>query len=290
MRAPLKALIGSLLVLSLLPACTRMDLAYRNLDLIIPWSLNDYLGLNSTQKDWLNVRLKQHLSWHCSTQLPGYLGWLDHLQQAVETRQVTQAELQLRTDEAKDAISQISRQVTPSAVELLAQLDDKQVQDMQAAFAKDLRKHEKEFLDEPLSVQIDERAERMQKRLSPWIGGLNPAQRARVNNWSASLGEQNRAWLDNRAQWQTLFVKTVQERHSADFAERIGKLLQDRHTFWTPQYRVAYEHTEQATIALLVDVMAANTPAQQQRLLQKIASMREDFNDLHCLKIALSGG
>lgn len=290
MRAPLKAFIVSLMALSLLFGCTRMDLAYRNLDLIIPWSLNDYLGLNSVQKDWLNARLKQHLSWHCSTQLPGYLGWLDRLQQMVETRQVTQAELQLRTNEAKDAISQISRQITPSAVELLAQLDDKQVQEMQEAFAKDMRKHEKEFLDESLTVQIDERAERMEKRLSPWIGKLTPAQLDRVKSWSSSLGEQNRAWLDNRAHWQALFVKTVQERHSADFAERIGKLLQDRHTFWTPEYRVAYEHTEQATIALLVDVVAANTPAQQQRLLQKIADMREDFTNLNCLKTALSGG
>lgn len=288
MRALLKAFMVSLLALSLL-SCTRMDLAYRNLDLIIPWSLNDYLGLSSAQKDWLNTRLKQHLSWHCSTQLPGYLGWLDRLQQMVETRQVTQAELQARTNEAKDAISQISRQITPSAVELLAQLDDKQVQEMQDAFAKDMRKHQKEFLEEPLTTQIDERAERMEKRITPWVGKLSPVQLARVKSWSQSLGEQNRDWLDNRAHWQALFVKTVQERRSPDFAERIGKLLQDRHTFWTPQYRVAYERTEQATIALLVDIVAANTPEQQQRLLQKIADMREDFTNLHCLKTALGG-
>lgn len=68
----------SLLVLStlLLVGCNRMDLAYRNLDVLVPWSLSDYLSMNRQQKGWLDERLKAHLAWHCRTQLPGYLTWL----------------------------------------------------------------------------------------------------------------------------------------------------------------------------------------------------------------------
>ena len=286
MRTPFKAFISLLMALLVVSGCSRIGLAYRNLDIIIPWSLSDYLDMNASQKDWFNTRLKDHLSWHCSTQLPSYLTWLDRLQQMVETNQVTASGLQARTDEAKQAIAQISRQITPSAVELLVQLDDKQVQEMQAAFAKDQRKRENEFLKEPLNTQISDLAERMEKRLSPWMGKLNPAQLQRIQEWSASLGEQNRAWLDNRAHWQELFVTTVQERQSADFPSRIAKLLQDRETFWTPQYRVAYERTEQAAISLLVDLVAQSTPDQRQRLLAKIADTRKDFTDLSCLKAA----
>lgn len=240
--------------------------------------------MNATQKDWLDERLKEHLSWHCTTQLPGYLGWLDRLQRMVETNEVTSDGLQARTDEAKLAIGQISRQITPSAVELLTQLDDKQVLEMQNAFTKDQRKRENEFLKEPLALQISDRAERMEKRLNPWMGKLSPQQLQRIQTWSASLGEQNRAWLDNRANWQTLFVAAVRDRQSADFSTRIAKLLQDRETFWTPQYREAYDRTEQAAISLLVDLMAQSTPQQRQRLLSKIADTRKDFTDLSCLK------
>ena len=289
MRTPFKAFISLLMALLVLSGCSRIGLAYRNLDIIIPWSLSDYLDMNTSQKDWFNTRLKDHLSWHCSTQLPSYLTWLDRLQQMVETNQVTASGLQARTDEAKQAIAQISRQITPSAVELLVQLDDKQVQEMQAAFAKDQRKRENEFLKEPLNTQISDRAERMEKRLNPWLGKLNAAQQQRIQEWSTSLGEQNRAWLDNRARWQTLFVATVQERQSPDFPGKIAKLLQDRETFWTPQYRVAYERTEQAAISLLVDLMAQSTPEQRQRLLAKIADTRKDFTDLSCLKAATAG-
>lgn len=284
MRTPFKAFITLLMALFVLGGCTRIGLAYRNLDVIIPWSLNDYLGMNSTQKGWLNERLKEHLSWHCSTQLPGYLTWLDRLEEMVERNQVTEPELRARTEEARQAIAQISRQITPSAVELLAQLDDKQVAEMQETFTKDRRKREDEYLKQPLDKQISDRAERMEKRLSPWLGSLNAAQKQRVQSWSASLGEQNRAWLDNRAHWQALFVNTVQNRQTSDFPEKIAKLLQDRETFWTPQYRVAYDHTEKAAIALLVDLMAQSTPDQRERLLEKIASTRKDFTDLSCLK------
>lgn len=286
MRHTVNACISLLFALMLVTGCSRVGLAYRHLDVIIPWSLSDYLDMNNTQKDWLNERLKEHLSWHCTTQIPDYVAWLDRLQHMVETHQVNQTELAARTAEAKQAIATLSREITPSAVELLKQLDDKQVAEMQEAFAKDLRKHEEEFVNQPLNEQINDRAQRMEKRLNPWIGKLNSAQQSRVKQWSASLGEQNRLWIDNRAHWQTQLINTVKQRQASDFDTKIAKLLQDRETFWTPEYRQAYDRTEQAAISLLVDLVAESTPDQQQRLLQKIADTRQDFTDLSCLKAA----
>ena len=79
--------IAALLIFTLaLGACSRVGLAYRNLDVIIPWTLSDYLDMNGEQKDWFNERLKEHLNWHCTTQLPGYLDWLDRLQTMVENQ------------------------------------------------------------------------------------------------------------------------------------------------------------------------------------------------------------
>ncbi|GAB7533158.1 DUF6279 family lipoprotein [Pseudomonas sp. 3A(2025)] len=281
-----KALVTLLLAVSLLTGCSQVSLAYRNLDMIIPWSLNDYLKVKGEQKDWLDERLKQHLQWHCSTQLPGYLSWLDGLEQMVRDDQVTAAGLQARTREAEQAIARIAQQVTPSAVELLGKLDDRQVQDMQKAFERDQAKRQKQYLNQPLDKQIAERAERMEKRLSPWMGSLNATQKARVQQWSASLGEQNQAWLANRASWQSRFLTAVQQRNQSDFAPRISALLQDRQTFWTQDYREAYDRTEQAAINLVVDVYAQSTPEQRQRLLRRIDDMRKDFNDLDCLKAA----
>lgn len=280
----LKTFISLWLSLTLLVGCSQIGLTYRHLDFIIPWSLNDYLDMNASQKDWLDERLKEHLSWHCTTQIPGYLDWLDRLQGMVENNQVNQEQLKARTAEARQAIATLSKEITPSAVELLRQLDDQQVGEMQAAFAKDLRKHEDEFVDQPLDKQISERAQRMEKRLTPWMGKLNAAQQARVMQWSTSLGEQNRLWIDNRAHWQSLLLAAVKQRNAADFDQKIASLLQDRQTFWTPEYRATYDHTEQAAISLIADLMAQSTAEQRQKLLAKIADVRKDFTDLSCYK------
>ncbi|RZI74505.1 MAG: hypothetical protein EOP13_08450 [Pseudomonas sp.] len=280
----LKTFISLWLSLTLLAGCSQIGLTYRHLDFIIPWSLNDYLDMNASQKDWLDERLKEHLSWHCTTQIPGYLDWLDRLQGMVENNQVNQEQLKARTAEARQAIATLSKEITPSAVELLRQLDDQQVGEMQAAFAKDLRKHEDEFVDQPLDKQISERAQRMEKRLTPWMGKLNAAQQARVMQWSTSLGEQNRLWIDNRAHWQSLLLAAVKQRKTGDFDQKIASLLQDRQTFWTPEYRAAYDHTEQAAISLIADLMAQSTADQRQKLLAKIADVRKDFTDLSCYK------
>lgn len=270
-----------------LPACNRVSLAYRNLDIIIPWTLNDYLDMNSEQKGWLSERLKEHLSWHCSTQIPGYVGWLDRLQQMVETNQVTDAALQVRIQEAKQAIAQTAREITPSAVELLQGLNDQQVNEMKQAFAKDQRVHQEKYLNAPLALQITHRIERMDKRLDDWLGPLNTAQTQRVVAWANALGEQNQQWIANRAHWQALFSAAVEQRHSSDFARRIETLLVDRETQWTPAYRQAYTNTEAQARSLVVDLMADSTTDQRQHLLKKIDKMRSDFSALKCLKVAV---
>lgn len=282
-------LLMLLLTLSLvLAGCNRVGLAYRNLDVIIPWTLNDYLDMNAGQKSWFNDTLKEHLAWHCTTQLPGYLDWLDRLQQMVDSNQVTDAALQTRTVEAKQAIAEIAREITPSAVQLLQGLDDQQVKDMSDALAKDLHKRQDEYLKPPLTQQIKERAQRMSKRLDAWIGPLSPAQQNRVTAWSAELGAQNQAWIGNRAHWQAQFIEALQQRHNADFPQKIQQLLVDRESLWTPQYRAAYAQTEAAARGLLVDVMAQSSPAQRLKLTQKIDKVRSDFQALKCLKSAQS--
>ncbi|SFH27503.1 DUF6279 family lipoprotein [Pseudomonas sp. NFACC45] len=267
-------------------ACSRVGLAYRNLDLIIPWTLNDYLDINGEQKDWFNDRLNEHLNWHCTTQLPGYLDWLDRLKNMVQTNQVTDQALQQRAREAKAAIAETAREITPSAIELLQGLNDDQVADMDAAFVKDQRKRQQQYLKPTLQQQIQERSERMEKRLNDWLGPLSETQRQRVQDWSRALGDQNQQWIANRAHWQNQFSEAVAQRHRPDFPQRIEQLLVDRESLWTPAYRQAFDKTEAQARSLLVDIMADSTATQREHLLRKIDRVKKDFSDLKCLKAA----
>jgi hypothetical protein len=279
--------IACVLMFSLtLGACSRMGLAYRNLDVIVPWTLSDYFDMNGEQKSWLNERLKDHLRWHCTTQMPGYLDWLDRLQNMVASNLVTDAALQARATEAKQAIAETAREITPSAVQLLQGLDDKQVAEMNEAFAKDQRKRQEQYLKPSLDKQIKDRGERMEKRLNDWLGPLSPTQRQRVAAWSNALGDQNTLWIANRVHWQKQFSAAVAQRQTPEFPQRIETLLVDRERLWTPAYRQAFAKTEAQARSLFVDLMAESTPEQRQRLQTKIEGVKKDFSDLKCLKAA----
>lgn len=277
---PAALIVASLFLLS----CTRLDLAYRNLDVLVPWSLSDYLDMNRQQKSWLNERLKQQLAWHCKTQLPGYLDWMDRIRGMVADDQVTDQGLQARTQEARQAVARVAEQITPSAAQLLKGMDDEQVREMRQSFTEDIRERQAKYVKTPLSKQIAQRGERMEKRLSPWFGGLSPQQQERVAAWSASLGEQNRAWIANRAHWQNEFSNLMDQRQSDSFEPRLGDLLKDREQFWTPEYRIAFQNTEEQLRSLLVDLMAQSSAEQRQHLDSRLAQVRRDFSELKCLK------
>jgi len=277
---PVLLILASLLLLS----CTRLDLAYRNLDVLVPWSLNDYLDMNRQQKNWLDQQLKEELAWHCKTQLPGYLTWLDGIRGMVARNQVTDQGLQDRTVEARQAVARVAEQITPSAAQLLRGMDDEQVREMRQNFAKDIEERQAKYVKTPLAQQVAERGERMEKRLSPWFGGLSPQQKERVASWSAQLGEQNRAWIANRAHWQAQFSSLMDQRQQDDFESRLGQLLKDRERFWTPEYRTAFDNTEAQLRSLLVDLMAQSSAEQRQRLDQRLGKVRQDFSELKCLK------
>ncbi|MFJ9993688.1 DUF6279 family lipoprotein [Pseudomonas putida] len=267
-----------------LAACSRIDLAYRNLDRLVPWSLGDYLDMNRQQKALLDERLKGHLAWHCKTQLPGYLDWLDKVRLMVANQAVTDQALQQRTAEARQAIGRVAEEITPSATELLRGMSDAQVGEMRKAFSDDIAQREKEYVDTPLPKQIQARATRMEKRLTPWLGELNARQRLRVMTWSQALGDQNSEWIANRQAWQQQLVLAMEQRQSPAFEPRLAQLLQRKESLWSPAYRMAFENTELQARSLLVDLMQQSSPAQRQFLQDRLAKVRSDFSELKCLK------
>ncbi|AZL72875.1 MULTISPECIES: DUF6279 family lipoprotein [Pseudomonas] len=279
-----KALLIVVALALVLVACNRIDLAYRNLDRLVPWSLGDYLDMNREQKRLLDERLKEQLAWHCRTQLPGYLDWLDRVQSMVANDSVTDNTLQQRTAEARQAIGRVAEQITPSATELLRGMSDAQVAEMRQAFRQDIDKRRQAYAETPLPKQVAQRATRMEKRLEPWLGELTPEQRLRVMSWSQALGDQNRSAIANRAHWQQQLALAMEQRASPGFEPRLAQLLQRKESLWTPEYRQAFQNSEQQARSLLVDLMKQSSPAQRQFLQQKLNKVRTDFSELKCLK------
>lgn len=263
--------------------CSRMNLAYRNLDLLIPWSLNDYLDMNRDQQQHFRAQLREHLGWHCRTQLPDYLDSVELLQGQVRQGEIDEPVLHAHYRDARQAIQTIAVEITPTTTQLLRDLDNEQVRELGEALEKDRRERDEKYLQPPLAEQIRERSERMRERIDQWLGSSSAAQRQRILEWAHALGDQNRLWLGNRVQWQQALIAALDQRQEPEFAKRIETLLQDREALWSADYRAAFARAEQVTIDLVSDVYALSDPAQRRHLDEQLEDLRKDLSSLDCL-------
>ncbi|VXC92046.1 conserved hypothetical protein [Pseudomonas sp. 9AZ] len=283
LRWPAVKTLLLLICLSLLiSACSRAGLAYRNLDWLVPWRLNDYLNLDSQQQAWLKPRLQTHLQWHCSAELPRYIDWLQTTESILAQPQPDSAQLLEQFAQFDAALNRIGVEITPTAIELLQGLSEQQVRELYAAMDEDNLEDRQDFLDPPLATQISERQTRMQERLRPWLGRLNTAQTEHIATWANSLGEQNRLWLENRQLWQVELRKVVAERDSADFAERVTRLLQQRESFYSDEYRASYGRSRQALATLFSQLLSNSDEAQRERLSHRLRDLRRDLAEQQC--------
>ncbi|MBS7661547.1 hypothetical protein I0D00_06220 [Pseudomonas lalucatii] len=266
----------------LLSACSRVELIYRNLDWLLPWRLEHYLDLDRQQRAWLEPRLRAHLDWHCSRELPRNLAWLQRSRELVEQPQVSAAQLVEHLAEVDAALQRIAVQVTPTAIDLLRSLGAEQVAELESVLRADYHDDRRSFLDPPLARQIDERAARLERRLQPWFGRLNAAQRRHLALWSQALGEQNRLWLSNRLRWQSELLAALAARDSAAFPARLTRLLQARESFHDAEYRDAYSRARQAAAELLSQLLGSADVRQRRRLSQRLAQLSRDLAEQLC--------
>jgi hypothetical protein len=277
-----KTLLLMLCLSLLISACSRAGLAYRNLDWLVPWRLNDYLNLDSQQQAWLKPRLQTHLQWHCSAELPRYIDWLQTTESILAQPQPDSAQLLEQFAQFDAALNRIGVEITPTAIELLQGLSEQQVSELYTALDEDNLEDRQDFLDPPLASQISERQTRMQERLRAWMGRLNSAQTEHIAAWANSLGEQNRLWLENRQLWQAELRMVVAERDSADFAERLTRLLQQRESFYSEEYRASYGRSRQALATLFSQLLSSSDEAQRERLSHRLRDLRRDLAEQQC--------
>lgn len=277
MSGYLKSLCLLLSLGVLVGACSKAGLAYRNLDWVISWRVNQYLDLDSQQKTWFKPKLQEHLAWHCRTELPRYVDWLQRTEQLVQAPEPDARQVEAQMIEAEQAFNAIVQQTNPTTVALLADLRPEQVERLYARMEKDNREDRQKLLEPPLETQISERAERLEKRLKPWFGSLNETQRARVAQWASERRDQNRLWLENRARWQGEFRRVLDDRDAEDFTQRMSHVLENRRGGHDQQTTQAYEQSRQAMAALLSDLLAAADHRQRDQVNQRLTSIRADL-------------
>lgn len=258
-------------------------LAYNNLDRLIPWYLSDYVTLEDEQRARLDEALATHLPWHCSTQLPLYIDWLERAHALTARPGAGAGALQALADEAEAHVRGLAATLAPDLAELLASLDEHQVRTLLDAFAEKIADDRKTYLGPTPERRVKERIARMEKRLVKWLGPLDKEQKAALARWSDALEPVTEGWLAQREAWRQRLGEALRTRASGDsFVQAVTLLLTEPDRHWPAEHRLKLEHNRARTFQMLAEVHAQATSRQLAHLGEEIASLSGQFTAVTC--------
>ncbi|MFZ1831148.1 MAG: DUF6279 family lipoprotein [Candidatus Competibacteraceae bacterium] len=275
----LRIALHALLALTL-ASCSVVRLAYYHVDSWLLGQVESFVTLNAEQRGWLEERLRSHREWHCQIQLPAYIQWLGGLQAEVDTPEPARLEaLAQRLDEFIEAILV---EFAPTIAELLLRLEPGQRAELFARLDQELVDTRMKYLD-PLPEQRQrERAERLEKRLRPWIGAPTVEQSARIRQWSMALDDQNSGWLANRQRLLEAVQETLTGPDVDSARRQLVGLFETPATVHTADYARQVVRTRTEGLALVMDLLRSTTDLQRTRFGQRIEGLRADFQALSC--------
>ncbi|HRF44456.1 MAG TPA: DUF6279 family lipoprotein [Candidatus Competibacteraceae bacterium] len=262
--------------------CSVLRLAYYHIDYWLLGQVEDFVTLNAEQRAWLEVRLQAHRQWHCRTQLPAYAEWLDALSVEIASPAPDPVRLEALAQRLDSFIDAILAEFAPTLAELLVRLDPAQRTELFARLDQEVIEARIKYLDPPADERQRERAERLKKRLKPWIGDLTIEQSTRIQQWSAALDNQSGGWLAHRQRLLEAVRETLKRADNGVARARLVGLFQTPASVRTEDYiRQATQNRIEA-LALTVDLIRLATSQQRTRLKKRIGDLRTDLQAISC--------
>lgn len=201
-----------------LGACSFGSTAYKYFDFIVLWYASDYVSLEKEQKALLTKASKEFIEWHKANELSKYQALLDAFKQDIKQQSITPSKADEYRQEVRLLLSNIRHYLEPNLAPLLAQLSDKQYQQV----AKNLRKQVSHSQQEETS--IESRLEQIIENTEQWYGPLNEAQLAIIKKVNLKRQRQISRWQAQDQDWLASFDIGI-EQVGEERVEMIKDLL-----------------------------------------------------------------
>lgn len=268
------ALVACLLLLG---ACSSTTFVYNRLDTILPWYLDDYVELNSSQDKQLDRLLQPFLAWHRQQELPRYMSILDQIDTDLD-QALTPDQIGLIYTEVEVAWLQLQDQSLEWLLALGATLSDEQVEEFLAYLQERQEEYEEEYLSRSEREYRKESYEAFEDSMQDYLGRLSSGQRQRLHAASLDLQRSDQVWLQERAAWLQRLAVLMQREPG--WEERVREAIALRDETVSPAYTATYEHNLGVVFSAIADVLNSRSDKQDRYLRAELENLREDLQTL----------
>lgn len=279
-------IIGASLLALALTGCAVVQLAYNQAPGWTSWWINSYADLDDEQGPRTRDAIDAWFRWHRGTQLPEYAGMLSRMQAQAMDNTTGAAICRWEPELRQRAEAALAQAVVP-ATELVVTLRPQQLRHIEKRYER----NNKEFREEYLQPDLDERREELQERtverLEKLYGRLDAAQRERVakalaaSPYDAELWQQERL-ARQRDTLQTLRTLSTEGRaQPAAAAQAEVKALMGR---WMRSPRPAYAAYQRKLVdyncTWMAELHNSTTPEQRRHARDKLRGWEADARAL----------
>lgn len=267
-----------LLLLLLLAGCSSIQFAYNQLDRWMRWQVDDYVDLNSAQKQQLKAALDSFHRWHRQTQLPHYAAFMQGLATRVEQGHLERLRLlpiETQVEEFKDTAS---NQFYSLLLPLAPQLSSGQIDGLEQKLREKRAERLEKWRKSPEKIQR-RRKKQIRKHSERWLGSLTDEQESLVSAWVDQVA-YNPLLRDHQQEiWQAQFLEVLR-RKPEGYLDRLRDLLINPQQLWSDDYRRMQEQRRAKARELAGQILATTTEEQRRHLADRLREYADDFTAL----------
>ena len=278
----LSRIIGALLLV-LLAGCSAVQTGYNHAPSLAYWWLDGYIDFNADQAEPVRASLDSMQAWHRKTELPAYVDLLRRLQQ-LAPGEVNADQVCAATTEVRTFLQQLGGQAAEGMARFAPTVQPDQLRHLTRQFEKHNLRWREEWLDGTPQELLQRRLKRTLDRYEDFYGRLDENQRTLLRTRLTTSGfDPQLAWAERQRRQQDL-LRVLQEHRAGDRLAHIKAemlaLVERSLTPPDPVMRAGFERMLRDSCRTLADLHNSTSPAQRQRLEQKLRSYETAFQAL----------
>lgn len=271
-----KRFFGILLCL-LVTSCTS-KIALRFLDWQIVWWVEEYVSLDTSQKQEFDLRLQNQLLWHKQTQLPVYSQFLRQIKADLD-HPLSEQQMADSFASARAIWAETLKHVSADIVFMLSRLNDDQIRDIVSHLYETIENDKEDYLENDPEERMAARIKRTKKSVRRFIGRLTKNQVELIEQWGRGVQDSQLAWIDSRKRWTDSLHEVLKSRKEPGFRDKVTPLLVNSEHLWDDADRARVQQSYKKSSALTIAVSNSLTEKQQVHIREVLDDWIETFDE-----------
>jgi len=259
--------------------CSTVSLVYHNADWYLQYKINGYTSFNAQQKELIRQDVSNYMHWHRKYALPEYIIFLQNLNGAVqyEGRLEVENVTLLRTELTNLYKETLKPAIVPTA-EILCMLDNRQIEELDGNFAKEIRKRKNDDLNISHDEYLDRRADKTISYIEWLAGDLSTEQEQKIREISHHLPAVGDIYIQHREANQKKLISLLNEHAGEDkVAAFLSSWIFTPEAARSPQQQIAIQSFERASDEMIAQIQWILTTTQKEHIHKMISTYIDDM-------------